>query len=75
MSSGQPNPTRTPPRIIIPQQQMGNDQPSSQGTSTVGTPLDELVDRKELGDLHSAKTMSGDGRPRKRSIGEQLGQK
>jgi len=71
-SGRQPIPAKSPPRIIIPQQ-MGFDQPSSQGTSTVGTPLDELVDRKELGDMHSAKVMSGDGRPRKRSIGDAYG--
>jgi hypothetical protein len=62
---------RTPPRLVLPQQYDPN---SSQGTSTVGTPLAELVDRNELKDLHSGNAaISEDGRPRKRSIGEHMG--
>jgi len=41
--------------------------------SMVATPIAELVDRKELGELHSANSVKGDGKPRRRSITEGTG--
>lgn len=54
--------TAVPPVIRLPT-------PVSQVSdgSTVGTPLGELVDRKELDGLHSAVVIEG-GKPRRRSI-------
>lgn len=43
------------------------------GESGAGTPLGDLVDRKELEDLHSSVGVKGDKKPRRRSIGEGLG--
>ena len=35
-----------------------------------GTPVAELIDRKDLEELHSSNAMDDSGRPRRRSIGE-----
>jgi hypothetical protein len=45
----------------------------TQGEISVGTPLGELVDRKDLADLHSSVGVKDDRKPRRRSIGEGLG--
>lgn len=42
------------------------------GESGAGTPLGDLVDRKELEDLHSSVGVKEDRKPRRRSIGEGL---
>ena len=45
------------------------------GGSGVGTPVAEIVDRKELEELHSSVgAFKEDGKPRRRSIGEGFGQ-
>jgi hypothetical protein len=56
------------PRIQLPP----GAPPSERGKSIVGTPLEELVERKEMEDLHSSMAVE-DGKPRRRSIGEGLG--
>lgn len=45
---------------------------SGGGESGAGTPLGDLVDRKELEDLHSSVGVKEDRKPRRRSIGEGL---
>jgi len=54
--------TPVPPVIRVP-----TPVPQVSDGSTVGTPLGELVDRKELDGLHSAVVIA-DGKPRRRSI-------
>lgn len=60
------------PKIVLPPPRPPSNRDSRSESST-GTPLGELVDKKDLGELHSSIGYKMDGKPRRRSIGDGSG--